>query len=114
MTLKKLAERWFILKPLFNFIFVACIIFIVILFLNMSIAQQNSYAVPSLLLATWSLLLSALLGLLVNSPNTEDKPKGWLAGIKNRLAKSVFIIVAIVFIFISLALLYATIKLLSL
>jgi len=113
MTLKNLAERLFIFKPLLNFIFVAGIVFIVILFLTMSIAQQNSYAIPSLLLATWSLLLSALLGLLVKTPNTEHVPKGWLAGLKNRLVKSVFTVVAIVFIFISLALLYATIKLLS-
>jgi hypothetical protein len=40
--------------------------------------------------------------------------KGWFARMKNRLAKSVFIFAAIVFVFISLALLYATIKLLGL
>jgi len=114
MTVKKLAQRLFIIKPLLNFAFVACLVFIVILFLNGSIAEQNSYGVPSLLLATWSLLLSAILGLLVNTPNIEDMPKGWFARMKHRLAKSIFTLASMVFIFISLALLYATIKLLSL
>jgi hypothetical protein len=41
-------------------------------------------------------------------------PNGWFARMKHRLAKSIFTLAAIVFIFISLALLYATIKLLSL
>ncbi|TWX73499.1 hypothetical protein [Colwellia sp. C1TZA3] len=114
MTVKKLAQRLFFIKPLLNFAFVAGLVFIAILLLNGSIAEQNSYGIPSLLLATWSLLLSAILGLLVNTPNTDDIPKGWFAQMKNRLAKSVFTLAAIVFILISLALLYATIKLLTL
>ena len=114
MTFKKLAQRLFIIKPLLNFFFVACLVFLVILFLNGSIAQQNSYGVPSLLLATWSLLLSAILGLLVYRPNIDDIPKGWFARMKNRLVKKIFTLVAFIFVVISLALFYATIKLLSL
>ncbi|MFT6194937.1 MAG: hypothetical protein ACJASU_001843 [Cognaticolwellia sp.] len=114
MTVRKLAQRLFIIKPLLNFAFIACLVFIVILFLNGSIAEQNSYGVPSLLLATWSLLLSAILGLLVNTPNIDNIPKGWFARMKYRLAKSIFTLAAMVFILISLALIYATVKLLSL
>lgn len=114
MTLKKLAEHLFIIKPLLNFIFIFGIVFIGFLFFNASIEQQNSYALPSLLIATWSLLLSALIGLLINAPNPDDIGKGWFARIKSQLAKSFFTLVAIVFVFISLALLYATIKLLTL
>ncbi|MFT5814771.1 MAG: hypothetical protein ACI9VT_002539 [Psychroserpens sp.] len=114
MTLKKLAQRLFIIKPLLNFTFAACIVSIVVLFLNGSIEEQNSYALPSLLLAVWSLLLSAILGLLVNTPSTEEIVKGWFGRMKKKLAKSIFFFVAIVFVFISLTLLYVTIKLLSL
>ena len=114
MTLKKLAEGLFIIKPLLNVIFFAGIVFIGFLFFNASIEQQNSYALPSLLIATWSLLLSALIGLLINGPNPDNISKGWFARIKSRLAKSLFTLVAIVFVCISLALLYATIKLLTL
>jgi len=113
MTLKKLAERLYILKPLLNTVFVISLSFIVFLFFSGSIENQNSYAVPSLLLATWSLLLSALIGLLVNTPGDEPT-KGWFAAIKKRLAKFFFNVIAIAFVLISLALLYATIKLLSL
>ena len=114
MTLKALAQRLFIIKPLLNFIFVGCIVSIVILFLNGSIENQNLYALPCLLVAAWSLLLSAILGLLVNTPNPDVRVKGWFAGMKKRLAKTLFTVVATVFVFTSLALLYVTIKLLSL
>ncbi len=114
MTLKNLAQRLFILKPVLNLIFMIGIVVIAFLFIKGSIEQQNSYALPSLLLATWSLLLSALIGLLVNTPSHEHTSKGWLSGIKHRLAKGMFRLVASAFVIISLALLYATIKLLNL
>lgn len=114
MTIKKLAQRLYFLKALLNFVFIAGILFIVILFLNMSIEQQNNYALPSLLVATWSLLLSALLGLLVRMPSNAKMTKSWFSRIKKRLAKSLFFVTATMFVFVSLALLYATIKLLNL
>jgi len=114
MTLEKLAQGLFIIKPILNITFIAGMVFTGYLFLNSTIAAQNSYGLPSLLLATWSLLLSALIGLLVNVPSNEDSGKGWFARIKKRIAKTVFTAVAVVFIFISVALLYATIKLLTL
>tara|TARA_R110000744_G_scaffold84774_4_gene165944 strand:- start:1978 stop:2322 length:345 start_codon:yes stop_codon:yes gene_type:complete len=114
MTLKTLAQRLFIIKPLLNLTFAAGIVSIVILFLNGSIENQNLYALPCLLVAAWSLLLSAILGLLVNTPSPDKTVKGWFAGMKKRLAKTIFNFVAAVFIFTSLALLYVTIKLLNL
>ena len=113
MTLKSLAERLYILKPLLNTVFFISLVFIVFLFFSASIENQNSFAVPSLLLATWSLLLSALIGLLVNTPGDEPT-KGWFAAVKKRFAKFLFNVIAIAFVLISLALLYVTIKLLSL
>lgn len=113
MTLKSLAERLYILKPLLNTVFVIALVFVVFLFFSASIENQNSFAVPSLLLATWSLLLSALIGLLVNTPSAEPK-EGWFAGMKKRLVKFLFNVIAIAFVLISLVLLYVTIKLLSL
>jgi len=97
MTLKNLAERLYILKPLLNTAFVIGLVFVVFLFFSASIENQNSFAVPSLLLATWSLLLSALIGLLVSTPSTEST-KGWFAAIKKHLAKFLFNVIAIAFI----------------
>ncbi|MGB1261477.1 MAG: hypothetical protein ACPG52_01100 [Cognaticolwellia sp.] len=113
MALKKLAERWLILKPLLNFTFVAGVVFIVFLFLYSSIENQNNYALPSLLLAAWSLLLSAIIGLLANTPGTENIRNGWFSRLKFRIAKGLFTLAVAVFILLSFALLYATIKLLS-
>jgi hypothetical protein len=114
MTLKQVAKALLVFKPFLNCIFVFSIIFIVYLFLNSSITEQNRYAIPSLLLGTWSLLLSALIGLLVRAPDVQNGNKGWFWGIKHRLAKGFFRFILIVFILLSLALLHATIKLLGL
>lgn len=114
MTLKKTAEALVILKPLLNAIFLACMFYLGYLFFYSSISMQNRYGVPSLLLAVWSLMLSALLGLFANSPNTENMAKGWFARLKSRITQSLFKVVVFIFVIISCALLYATIKLLRL
>tara|TARA_R110000772_G_scaffold20572_6_gene57305 strand:- start:907 stop:1251 length:345 start_codon:yes stop_codon:yes gene_type:complete len=114
MTFKTLAQRLFFLQPLLNLIFIAGIILIIILFIYGSIENQNTYALPFLLFAVWSLLLSALIGVLVQTPSSEKIAKGWFSGLKNRLGRALFSLVLLLFILISLALLYATIKLLNL
>ena len=114
MHVSLLAQRLFFLKPLLNLSFVIGIMTIVILFINGSIESQNTYAVPCLLFATWSLLFSAIIGLLAQIPNTSKVNKGWFSGIKSKLVNLMFFSMIIAFIAISLALLYATIKILSL
>lgn len=114
MTFKALAQRLFFLKPLLNLIFIAGIISIIILFIYGSIEHQNTYALPFLLFAVWSLLLSALIGVLVQTPSSKKIAKGWFNGLKNRLGRALFSSVLVLFILISLALLYATVKLLNL
>lgn len=114
MKVNLLAQRLFFLKPLLNFSFVIGISTIVILFINGSIESQNTYAIPCLLFAVWSLLFSATIGLLAQKPSTHKVNKGWFSRIKSRLASVVFSSTVIAFITISLALLYATFKILSL
>lgn len=114
MTVSQLAQKLFFLKPLLNFSFVVGIIFIVLLFIFGSIEYQNTYAIPCLLFAVWSLLFSATIGLLAEKPNASSITKGWFAGIKARFFNLVFTLTVIIFITISLALLYVTFKILNL
>lgn len=114
MNVKLLAQRLYFIKPLLNFSFVAGIIFIVLLFIFGSIEYQNTYAIPCLLFAVWSLLFSATISLLAQKPSTAQVTKGWLASAKVRLAKAIFSITMITFIVISLSLLYVTVKILNL
>lgn len=114
MNAKQVITTLFYLKPLLNFIVFACLSFIVYLFLFAEISMQNDYALACLLLAAWSLLFSATLGLLANSPNSEQAVMGWYARLKFRLAKRLFFFAVCAFTMVSLALLYVTLRLLNL
>ncbi|WP_085299378.1 hypothetical protein [Cognaticolwellia mytili] len=113
MILREVADRLLFLKPLLNFIFLLGFGAIIYLFLFSSITLQNQYALPSLLLALWSLLFSALLGVSANVPNEKIIGNSKLKKIRYKLAKGLFTISIIVFIFMTLAVLRITIKLLS-
>lgn len=113
MALKLMVHRLIFLKPLLNLTCISCLGFIVFLFLFSTIAMQNQYALPSLILAAWSMLFSALLGLLVNSPEENQGNKSWLANVRYKLAKGLFSLTVVLFVSMTLALLYVTVKLLG-
>jgi hypothetical protein len=113
MTIKTAAQGLFFLKPLLNLICIVCLICIPLLFLFSSIAIQNQYAIPSLVLAVWSLLFSALLGLLVNAPDKITSNKSWWSSLRYKFTKRLFTLSIIAFIFMTLALLHVSIKLIG-
>jgi hypothetical protein len=113
MILREVADRLLFLKPLLNFTFLLCFCAIIYLFLFSSITLQNQYALPGLLLALWSLLFSALLGLSANAPDEKAIGNSRLKKFRYVLTKGLFTISIVVFIFMTLAVLRITIKLLS-
>lgn len=113
MTLRQVANKLLFLKPLLNFSVLLCFCAVIYLFLFSSITLQDQYALPSLLLALWSLLFSALLGLSVNAPNEKVLSKGWFSKLRYKLAKSLFALSIITFILLTFAMLYITLRLLS-
>jgi hypothetical protein len=113
MVLREVANKLLFLKPLLNFTFLFCFCVIIYLFLFSSITLQNQYALPSLLLALWSLLFSALLGLLANAPYEKVLDNSWLRKFRYKLTKGLFTISIVIFIFMTLAVLRITIKLFS-
>ncbi len=114
MHFKQVMQALYYIKPLLNFISVACLGFIVYLFLVSTINMQNAYAMPSLLLAVWSLLMSALIGLYSHKPSTDNVDKGWFARMKSKVGKGLFNMVSLIFALVTFALLYVTIRLLRL
>lgn len=113
MTLRQVANKLLFLKPLLNFSVLLYLCAIIYLFLFSSITLQDQYALPSLLLALWSLLFSALLGLSVNAPNEKVVKKGWFSKLRYKLAKSLFTLSIIIFILLTFTVLYITLRLLS-
>jgi len=111
--LKNFIGRIYVLKPIFNGIFLLSIGFIVFLFIFSSIDAQNQFALPSLMLAVWSLLFSALLGLTNNVPvQTIEKPS-WFSKIYFKFRKVYFRFIALMLIFVTLALIYLSFRLFS-
>ncbi len=114
MSYKAVAVKIYILKPMLNVISIGCLGFIAYLFLFSTIARQNQYGLPCLVLAAWCLLLSALLGLLVNAPALAGDKLGWFARMRFKLMKKLFALAVIVFFVLTLALLYLSFRLLNL
>ncbi len=113
MILRQVANKLLFLKPLLNFVFLLSLSVIIYLFLFSSITLQNQYALPSLLLALWSVLFSALLGLSANAPDEKLIASGWLRKLRYKLTKGIFTLSVVIFIFMTLAVLHITIKLFS-
>lgn len=90
-----------------------CLAVIVYLFLFSTIEGQNLYAMPSLLAMAWCFLASALVGLFHNKPEQITEAQSWWQKVKTKFKKALFSIMTIAFIFISLALLYATFRMLG-
>ncbi|SEL64822.1 hypothetical protein SAMN05216262_11644 [Colwellia chukchiensis] len=112
MQKKSRIQGVFIFRPLLHLLFVVAMIFIAYLMLHGSIAAQNRYAVASLLVATWSLLLSALIGFHHQAPNKSNTALGGMSGLKYSIKQAIFKVVALLFAVLSIALLYVSIKLL--
>lgn len=111
MKFKVLMKRLYFLKPVLNLTFLLCILSLAYLFIFSTIALQNKYALTSLLLAGWSLLFSAFLGLGVNAPDNNRKASNWLSTIRYKLTDSLFSLAIVAFILLTFALIYVTIKL---
>lgn len=112
MTVQHLARRFLFLKPLLNIIVVIALATVAFLFLFSTIAMQNQYALPSLILAVWCLLFSALLGLFASTPKPQITSQSWFSRFRYKLLKGLFSLSLVLFLFMTLALLYATVKLL--
>lgn len=96
-----------------NLTCILSILTIIFLFLSRSIEEQNTYAIPCLLLAAWSLLLSALLGLSMKSPERLNAVQSRFRQLKLRLAKFLFTVALAVLAMLTIALLHLTLKLWS-
>jgi hypothetical protein len=103
-------RRFIFLKPLLIWLALLSFTVLIYLFINMDITTQNRYAMPSLLFGTWCLLLNLLLSIVLFSPEHVLKKPSWLARIKLRIAKSLFTFLNVIFICISLVLIYLTVK----
>lgn len=112
MTVKSKVKRLLFLKPFLNLTCLLSFTSLAFLFLFSTIAQQNQYALPSLILAVWCLLFSALLSFFVNAPEKIATNETWLSRFRYKLTSILFKLFNLVFIFLTLALLYVTVKLL--
>lgn len=99
--------------PTLNLLSVFCFLFVGYVFIFATIEMQNQFAIPSLLLGTWGMLLNAVIRLSLNIPKPTVEAKGFYSRIKQTIQQSLFTLALIIFIFMSLALCYLTLRILS-
>lgn len=99
--------------PILNLLSVFCFLFVGYVFIFSTIEMQNQFAIPCLLFGTWGMLLNAVIRLSLNAPRADNEAKGLFSRIKKTIQQSLFTIALIIFIFMSLALCYLTLRILG-
>lgn len=110
----KLAAIFTPITLIIRFVIFASIMALIYLFVGNDVTQQQAYLEPILLMLLWGVWLNLLVVSFQPETESATPKKGFFAGIKRTLSSLFTVIFSVLFLALSLATVYFTLKLISL